>query len=174
MKKIIGTPHNINDFWEWAYSDVLCNINRGILAEFLIASTLNLTKRRREEFDEVDLHYKGKKIEVKTSTFIQCWSQKKLSNIIYNISKKRKLKKNGINYTKTVKRWADIYVFCLYTAKKKTENILNTKLWEFYIIPTKVLNKKFKNQKSVSLNQIKKICEPIKYSKLKTNIKNEI
>ena len=32
---------NISDYWQWAYSDLLNNTYRGVLAEFLVYSSLN-------------------------------------------------------------------------------------------------------------------------------------
>lgn len=37
------TDITINDFWSWAYSDLLNNTSRGILAEFLVHSAIRST-----------------------------------------------------------------------------------------------------------------------------------
>ncbi len=36
-----------NDFYEWAYSDLLVNNQRGHLAEYIVAKALNLTSQKR-------------------------------------------------------------------------------------------------------------------------------
>ena len=66
------------DFWRWAYSDLLNNVARGVLAEFLVANALDITKPKlRTEWDPYDLKSKqGTKIEVKSSAYIQSWNQK--------------------------------------------------------------------------------------------------
>ena len=34
----------LNDFWSWAYSDVLGNTERGILAEYLVSKALDMAE----------------------------------------------------------------------------------------------------------------------------------
>ena len=87
---ILGTPsQSILDFWSWAYSDILSNRNRGVFAEFLVASGLGVSGDPRVEWDAVDLRYQGKKIEVKCSAYLQSWSQPAPSRISFDIEKKR-------------------------------------------------------------------------------------
>ncbi|MHC4616924.1 MAG: hypothetical protein ACYTEQ_04130 [Planctomycetota bacterium] len=45
----------LGDFWSWAYSDVLNNRNRSILAEFLVASALGLIDETRVALRELGL-----------------------------------------------------------------------------------------------------------------------
>ena len=45
----IGT---VLDFWKWAYSDLLDNAQRGILAEYLVANALNLQNTIRTNWDK--------------------------------------------------------------------------------------------------------------------------
>lgn len=33
----------VSDFWSWAYSDLLNNTSRGVLAEYLVKSSFNFT-----------------------------------------------------------------------------------------------------------------------------------
>lgn len=35
-------PFHIAEFWQWAYSDMLRNTNRGVLAEFVVKAALEL------------------------------------------------------------------------------------------------------------------------------------
>lgn len=37
----------ISDFWSWAYSDLLNNTSRGVLAEFLVYSSFIFTPPRK-------------------------------------------------------------------------------------------------------------------------------
>ena len=52
-----------NDFYEWAYSDLLVNNQRGHLAEFIVAKALNIDSQKRLEWDPYDLKYNDIKIE---------------------------------------------------------------------------------------------------------------
>lgn len=38
-----GAGISVSDFWSWAYSDLLNNTYRGVLAEFLVFSSLRST-----------------------------------------------------------------------------------------------------------------------------------
>ena len=53
-------------------------------------------------------------------------------------------------------RQNDVYVFCLNTGEtRESSNPLNLNNWEFYIVPTTVINEKCGNNKSISLGKIK-------------------
>ncbi|GAB3055164.1 hypothetical protein [Virgibacillus ainsalahensis] len=41
---IKGTDASVSDFWRWAYSDMLSNTNRGILAEFLVGHAFGINR----------------------------------------------------------------------------------------------------------------------------------
>ena len=85
------TPYNLLDFWRWSVSDILSNATRGRLAEFIVGTAMNINNEIvRKEWDAYDLKTKdGIKIEVKSSSYIQTWSQKKFSNIIFSIKSSR-------------------------------------------------------------------------------------
>lgn len=69
-----------NVFWNWAFSDFLSNALRGVLAEYIIAHALDCTEKLRNQWNEYDLETKSDiKIEVKSSAYLQAWSQKKHS-----------------------------------------------------------------------------------------------
>ena len=38
----VGTGLTIKDFWSWAYSELIDNTQRGVVAEFLVYSALKL------------------------------------------------------------------------------------------------------------------------------------
>ena len=118
---IIGAAkHTVGDFWQWAYSDILSNRNRSILAEYLVGCALGAVKKgAREEWASHDLCYKGKKIEVKSSAYLQAWENNALSKPRYDIAKKRALVANTGTYG-TEPSWnADYFVFCLFAAQSK-------------------------------------------------------
>lgn len=87
-----GRPAGLKliDFWSWAYSDVLNNTERGILAEFLVAFALGLDLQKpRGAWDAFDLLYRGKGIEVKSASYHQSWFQKGMSLISFNVPARR-------------------------------------------------------------------------------------
>lgn len=70
-------------------------------------------------------------------------------------------------------RNSDCYVFCVYTDQDKTNyDILDISRWEFYIIPTKFLNKHYPEQKRISLSTIQKSFKPLRYNQIKSEIDN--
>jgi hypothetical protein len=85
---INGVPseYTLLDFWSWAFSDILTNTMRGIIAEFIIATALNINiKNPRDGWSKFDLVYRNLGIEVKSAAYHQRWYQEKLSNISFNI-----------------------------------------------------------------------------------------
>ena len=54
-----------------------------------------------------------------------------------------------------LQRQADIYVFCVLAHKEpETLDPLNLDQWEFYILPTSVLNEKCSTQKTIGLARL--------------------
>jgi len=161
----------IADYWSWAYSDVMTNANRSVLAEFIVASALGVTDRPRVEWDAYDLEYRGKKIEVKCSAYLQSWAQKRPSKIIFDIAKKRTLYTDTNTYSDVPIRPADCYVFCLFKEQDPAKaDVLDLDQWKFYVVSTEKIEKKFGDQKTVGLNTIQKICESVNFKKLRSFI----
>ena len=156
-------------FWQWTSSELLGNALRGILAEFIVASTIDILDKPREEWDAYDLKTKnGLKIEIKSSSYLQSWKQKELSKIIFGIQQTGSSQSNSLERN----RKSDIYIFCVLSHKdKNTVNPLNLNQWDFYILETKVLNEKVKTQKSITLSSLLKLNPiKIKYDGLKSEI----
>ncbi len=147
------------DFWKWANSDIIGNFERGILAEYIVAAALNVKNMCRREWDAYDVLSKdGIRIEVKTSAYIQAWHQEKYSEIKFGIRPTKAYDYATNTYDKKIKRQADIYVFCVHKHKdEKTINPLDCNQWDFYVLSTKILNEKKKNQKTISLKGIIKL-----------------
>ena len=77
----------LSDFWSWNQSNLVENRTRGILAEFIIKKALKIKSESRIEWDNFDLiSNKGKKLEIKSSSYIQSWEQERYSDIKFGIS----------------------------------------------------------------------------------------
>ena len=159
------------DYWRWSGSVLLDNTTRGILAEFLIATALGLHKKPRREWDEFDLRMAPETtIEVKSSAYVQSWKQSKPSVIEFGIAPHRSWNAETGEYREGVKRWADIYVFCIFKGKKPLHP-LDTSKWEFYVLPTEVLDREVPEQKSIRLNPLKELKpSECQYADLKKTI----
>lgn len=143
-------------FWEWAFSDFLSNAQRGVLAEYIVASSVGCTHKPRTEWDAYDLETDdGLKIEVKSSAYLQSWAQKKPSVIRFDIGRKRILDAETNTYSVDAIRPADVYVFCVFEEKDRAiADPLDLSQWSFLVVSTPFLNDKFENQKSVSLSTL--------------------
>ena len=150
----------VADYWRWAHSDLNSNAERGKFAEFLVACSLGLKHEISQEWGAYDIHWvDGEdeiKIEVKTSAYLQIWGQKKLSSPSFSTRPSRKWNVKTNEYEAITRRQADVYVFCLENQKTQegcNPNPLDLAQWEFYVLPTSVLNERG-SQGSVSLAQL--------------------
>jgi hypothetical protein len=87
-----GLPDRIVlDYWRWAHSDILENVQRGIFAEYLVAEALGITAAHRVGWTGYDLDYGGYKIEVKSSAYLQSWRQRDHSKIVFRVGPRQQL-----------------------------------------------------------------------------------
>jgi len=158
-------PFNVLSFWQWSSSDLLNNRLRGILAEYIIASALDLLDTPREEWDAYDLLTKsGLKIEIKSASYLQSWEQDDFSKIVFGI------KQTILNGKKA--RQSDVYIFAVLAHKdKKSIDPLELSQWDFYILKTSVLDEKLKDQKTITLSSLLKLQpKKVKYDEIKSEI----
>lgn len=155
--KTIGT---ISSYWQWTHSDIIENTERGIFAEYLVACALGVSDNVRTNFDAYDLKTKDNiTIEVKSSAYIQSWPQDKLSTILFSIRPTKAWNPETNSYDAKSKRQSLVYVFCVLNYKSKDDglNPLDTKQWDFYVLPTKILNKESPVQKNITLSRLLKL-----------------
>lgn len=170
----ITQPLLLIDYWKWSGSVLLDNTARGILAEFLIATALGLHKKPRREWAGFDLRTaSGTTIEVKSSAYVHSWSgeHSKPSVINFGIAPRRGFwdPETG-KYEEGFKRWADIYVFCVFTGKEPLHP-LNISKWDFYVLPTKTLDQECPDQKTIRLSSLEKLLpRKCSYAGLKRTI----
>ncbi len=169
--------NTIGDFWTWAYSDLTNNINRSVLAEYIVASALNLTnidsEKYRIMFRAYDLLTEDNyRVEVKSAANIQSWGAKHPNKINFKIAPARLPDETGDYKDDAPKqRNCDIYVFCVYRAQSLEQSPLDLDLWDFYVLATSILDKYIPNQLTISLPSLMKF-KPIEcnYSQLKTAV----
>lgn len=153
---------SVLDLWTWSFSDLVSNASRGIVAEFLVAKALDITTATtREEWDAYDLETSdGIKIEVKSSAYLQSWSQGKPTRVTFNIPRTRAWNPQSGTYSRVERRQADVYVFALLAHEEKaTIDPLNVNQWEFYVLPTEVIESQLGEQKSVTLGRIRRLVK---------------
>ena len=147
MKKICPGVRVI-DYWAWAHSDLVDNIERGIFAEFLVHTAVQEANSVRSPWKRSNIiSPEGISIKVKSSGYIQSWGHDELSPIIFSIES-----------SDECTRQSDVYVFCIHKhTEQESLNILDLEQWTFFIIPTAVLNNKVGSQKTITLNRLKSL-----------------
>lgn len=148
---------SLSDYWSWAHSDIVNNTERGKVAEFIVASALGVTDKVTSTWDSFDLLYNGRGIEVKSAAYLQSWYQDRESNIGFGIRPTVGVIGNTGTYDTDCKRQSDAYVLCLLNHRDKmTVNPLDLDQWEFYVVPTALLNAKVPKQKSIAFSFLAK------------------
>lgn len=153
---ISHTSLTLNDYWQWAHSNLVDNAERGALAEYLVHSAVGASNPTRVNWDKYDVMTpEGVAVEVKASGYIQSWAQDRLSAINFSIRPTYGWDSRTNTYSDECVRQSDVYVFCL-LAHKEQETIdpLDTDQWRFYVLPTRVLNEKVPEQKTITLSGI--------------------
>lgn len=162
----------VKDYWQFQFSNLIDNL--GFVAEFLVAKALAKDNPDNANgWTLFDAQYRGKRIEVKSTSYWQSWKKS------HAISEQRtfSIKKTHVEYqnSKSEKeRQNDIYIFCLDKGKtEESANPLNLENWIFYIVPTSIINKLFGDQKTLSLKkltQIEKYGIGVSYDKIKGTV----
>jgi hypothetical protein len=156
-----ATGRRLLEFWQWAFSDLLDNINRGLLAEYLVAAACGCDTGVKDVWASYDLRMpEGIKIEVKTSGRIQAWAQQRPSSSSFGIGKARAWDADNGSYGKPMLRHADVYVFCVHAHEDQaTVNPLDTSQWDFHVVPTSVLEQRHGDRKSISLETVRRLAK---------------
>ena len=149
------------DFWQWSTSDLVSNVTRGRLAEFIVATALGIeVSGVRSEWDPFDLiTASGLRIEVKSAAHIQSWHQARLSNIAWRTPPTRAFDANDGSVSAESRRQADVYIFALLDHRDKmTVDPLDTDQWCFFVLPTRVLDARTRSQHSITLPTLKSLA----------------
>lgn len=158
-----ASDYTLLDFWRWSTSDLVSNATRGVLAEFLVAMALRVPlDQPREEWAAWDLTTpEGIKVEVKSAAYVQSWTQKNLSKITFNTPKTRAWDAESNQQSHEMRRQADVYVLCLLAHQdKRSIDPLDLSQWEFFVLPTSVLDERKRSQHSITLPSLLRLHGP--------------
>lgn len=98
------------------------------------------------------------KVEVKSGSYLQSWKQKELSKISFDIRPTSSLDADSNKYDGVKIRQSDVYVFCVLAHQNMdTVNPIDLDQWQFLVLCTAVLDLKKTNQKTISLNALRKL-----------------
>lgn len=165
-----ATDMDMLDFWNWTYSNIYDL--QDTIAEYIVAKALGLEKAFNVDYWTLfDILYREKRIEVKETSYYHSWQtdeEPKSEARNFGITKAYSEYKDSAS---SFERQNDIYIFCLNTGYSRSEsNPLNLNNWEFYVVPTSIINDLCKNAKTISLSRLRKITKPITYKQLKTKV----
>ena len=166
----------LEDFWRWSVSDLVSNATRGRLAEFIVAKALDIsTHSVRDEWGAFDLTTSSRlKIEVKSAAYIQSWTQRDFSTIQF-LTRKTSTWNPETNETSESMRQADVYVFALLAHKdKQTIDQLDVRQWQFYVLPTRVLDSRERSQHSITLKTLEGLTKAVDYLHLPETVRQAI
>jgi hypothetical protein len=140
-ERFSGSELSVGDFWRWAFSDLRTNIVRGILAEFLVAQAVRDPSPLREAWDDWDVTTDtGIKVEVKSSAYLQSWSQRKLSSIVFSGLTGRAWSADTNEQAAERTLRADVYVFALHTCREPDQyDPLKLEDWQFRVMSVRDL-----------------------------------
>lgn len=154
-------PLTVQDFWQWSASDLLSNLTRGRLAEFIVAHALGIDVKQgvRNEWGACDLRTEaGINVEVKASAYLQSWGQRRLSTIGWRAGPTREWLPATNQFSPEVRWQADAYVFALFDARKKgtTRDPLDVAQWRFFVVPGRALRAQTRKV-SLTLQAVKRL-----------------
>jgi hypothetical protein len=155
---------SVSDFWRWAFSDLLQNTTRGVLAEYMVAVLLGVDNKPRNPWESFDIELPdGRRVEVKTMSHLQAWGQKQLSVPRVVLSPKRFFEPETGRMESVPSLNADLYIICYFTAvEHSTANTMDIEQWRFFVLTRIQVESILRKTKSVSL----KMLEAMKIKKL--------
>ena len=195
------TRLNEEDFYAWAYADLLANTTRGVLAEYIVATALGLCDTKRIAWNRYDLEIDDPEtddpetsdpeidgahiddagrtirkvgVEVKSAAYVQAWEQKTGPSVIsFDIAPSAGWAADTDTRAAGPERSAAVYVFCLLTGNGHDRpDPLDVEQWEFYVLPTSVLNREVQEQRRIRLEPLKALNPtPCTYAELDAAIR---
>lgn len=160
---------DVQSFWRWSASDLMSNVTRGVLAEYIVARATDASPDGvRDEWAAHDLTTpQGIKIEVKSAAFIQSWYQRQLSTITFGVPKTLAWDADTNLQAKVPQRQADVYILALLDhLDQATINPLDIGQWQFFVLPTAILDQRQRSQHSITLPSLRKLTDPVAFSDL--------
>lgn len=161
----------VEDFWIWAYSDLLTNVTRNAFAEFMVGFALARLHTPRIGLEPSLFEYRDKLVAVRAAAYTQSEPQIKPSKINFNISAP---KPAGADKP----REPDCFVFCLFSYEHFKDKdgardaMLNTEYWSFYVVPQKVIQNAATGKKTLGVSWMQENTPggPVTFSQLRFRV----
>lgn len=156
------------DYWKTKFGNIY-NM-QDYIAEFIVEKALGMDKSHNSDMWTLyDIFYRGKRVEVKETGYYHPWNENgKISKVrTFGITKANSKHENP-DEPNRYERQNDVYVFCLNTGNTKEDsNPMDLRNWEFYIVPTKIIDKECMNNKTISLGKVKQLADMVDYYDIK-------
>ena len=172
---VTGTGRTVEDFAAWAFHDLTTNLKRSLFAEWIVACALEVDTVPHEDWRDFDLEYRGARIEVKSSAYATPPLDAPHSPPRFDIAPRTHFWDASDNlrkaYVNGPTRAAQIYVFCLFTARTPAEyEVRSTANWRFCCLSSERILTQFGLQKSVSPNRLGEFAPFIEFAILRSRV----
>jgi len=165
-------------FWQWSASDLVSNMARGVLAEYLVATALGIdVSGVRDGWAAYDLCTpSGVKVEVKSAAYLQSWNQSKPSAVSFRTPRTRAWDPDTNRLEAEAKRQADVYIFAILAHRQKsTLNPCDVSQWEFHVLRAQILNERTRSQHSITLPTLTRLSGgPVVYRDLAEKVREAV
>jgi hypothetical protein len=158
---ILGGACTLVDFWRWAFSDLVSNDVRGVFAEFIVGHALGALDEARTSWDAWDLTYGKMRIEVKATGDVQAWAPTgRAPTPSWSIGRRLGWDAKTNTSAAAPLRSAHLYVLCHWRGTDPSPLTPTAlELWDFYVVPTWVLDSQLADNKTLSMAQIRRLLE---------------
>lgn len=162
----VGTDISVAEFWSWALGDLAMNVNRSLLAEFLVARALGDERPFREEWANFDvLTPEGIRVEVKSAAYLQRWAQAKPSAIRFGGFSARSWDPATGRYADAPSIRCDVFVFAVQTCQDPAlYDPYDVRQWEFYVVNAETV--RLYSTRSAGLAWLQRVATPVTYDEL--------
>lgn len=180
----VSQEFKLIDFWRFQFPNIYDLQSK--IAEFLVAKALGQRDAHNIdywtlydiEYQDDEKYQKPLRIEVKETSYYHPWSgdnvyseHRSFGITKANSSYQAETEHPGEEHENKYERQNDIYVFCLNTGTTRADSYpLELANWEFYVIPTFIINEKCGDNKSITLNRVRKLAPCVGYAELKDTI----
>lgn len=133
-----GVDARVLDFWRWALGDLRMNNARGYLVEFLVAKAVGSAEPLRVEWGPHDVTAPdGTRIEVKSTGYLQSWTQRRLSSPRFGFKGAKTVwDDTSATSHEPVHGRVDVWVLALQTCTDHASyDPLSVDQWEFWVLP---------------------------------------
>ncbi len=156
---INGKNSKILDFWQTMFSRLESNTLRGKVGEYIVSWALSVDNRPQDPWQAFDLlSPNGKRIEVKTTSFVQDWEHGEENRTPKFVIKPTRNYTSDKGLAKDTSYNADIYVLCYYSwLDKKTTDVTNLNHWKFWVFSLKELLNIFDGHHSITVKKLESL-----------------